>query len=362
MSSLTGTLDAMRSFLPPALVSADAFERACAAVEHLQADITDGIYFECRLHDGSPGVDLVIIVREQDGALLASPIAGSPPGTRHDHPERNSLATFCRQWTAPGSSLHEVIEHIWLEYDVEPARSSNETNRPAPGVFCRLRRPQRSAHSLQELFRRTLTAVEALAGRTASRVVRECLFVTLARLPVEAAVPYVGLMTGRRVPTIRVCIAKLAAAGIGTYLDATAAVGGQEVAELVRRASLPDGAGGPLYVPMLHLDIDERHGFLSRIGMERPFAHICQLTGKTGAADRVLLDALLTGGLCTHDKRDALLTWPGRSVAMMPHELWWSVVERRVNHVKFVYEPGAGMEAKGYLFARYYRCPGPRPH
>ena len=355
MPSLAGTLDALRPLLPPALVSAAAFGRACSAVAHLQPQITDGIYFECRLHDRSSRVDLVIIVRREGAALLSAPVSNATRGVRPEHPEWRRLGAFLRRWTAPGSSLHELIEHIWLEYDVEPPRPGSEASRPAPGVFCRLRAPRRTAHSAHELGRRMLTVVEALAGRPVSRIVRNCLSLGVALLPSEAAVPYVGLMIGRPVPTIRLCIAKLPAADAATYLAATAAVGGHQVADVTSQATLPDGAGGPWYVPLLHLDIDERRGFLPRVGLERPFPQFCQLAGKTGAREREFLEALTAQGLCARDKRDALLAWPGRSAAMLPHRLGWSVVERRINHVKFVQDPDCLTEIKGYLFARHYR-------
>ena len=354
MSSFADTLGVMRPLLPPALVSAAAFERTRTAVEHLPPEITDGIYFECRLDERSTRVDLVIIVRSEKGVLLAGPAARTPRGARPDDRGWRRLAAFCRQWTAAGSRLHGLIDHIWLEYDVEAADA--EAGRPAPGVFCRLRRPQRAAHTARELCRRTLAVVEALTGHPASRIVRECMSLSLTRLSAEAAVPYVGFMIGRSLPTIRVCIAKLPLAEIETYLAATAAVGGRSVTRMANQAALPDGAGGSWYVPMLHLDIDERRGFLPRIGMERPFPQPCQLAGATGAAERDLLDALTTRDLCARRKRDALLTWPGRSVAMLRHELGWSTIERRINHLKFVHEPGFGTETKGYLFARYYRC------
>ena len=353
MSSLADTLDVMRPLLPPALVCADAFERTRTAVEHLRPEITDGIHFECRLHERSARVDLVIIVRNEGGALLAAPLARTLPGGRSESPSWRRLTAFCREWTASGSRLQELIEHIWLEYDAEAG--GGESSRPAPGVFCRLRRPHRAAQTARELCRRTLTVVEALTGHPASHILRECLCATIARMSTDAAIPYVGFMLGRPLPTIRICIARLPATDAENYLAATAGVSGRVVARITSQAALPDGAGGPWYVPMLHLDIDERRGFLSRIGMERPFPQLCQLAGTTGAAERSLLDALMVQGRCARSKRDALLTWPGCSVAMMRHHLGWSTVERRINHLKFVHEPGLGTETKAYLFARYYR-------
>ena len=378
MLSLSGTLDAMRPHLPVALVSADAFHRARAAVAHLDAEVTNGIHFECRLQEGSPRVDLVFIVRLGGGMLLAATQDLGSPGARHAQPASGPLSAFCRQWTAPGSALRNLIDHVWLEYDVEQDRSPDEAPLSAsaeggvprqavavhrsrdeappstPGVFCSLRRSHRTACSAPTLWRSALTALEALTGRRPSHTVQQCLFDCIARLPLESGIPHVGFMASRRLPTVRLCIAKLPTAAAEHFLAATAGVGGRDVADIARLASLSDGPGGPLYIPMLHLDIDERRGFLPRVGMERQFARSCQLIGRTGARERSLLDVLTARGLCTPDKRDALLKWPGCSVAMMPHELWWSVVERRVNHVKFVYGTDSGIETKGYLFAKHH--------
>ena len=353
MFSLAGTLDAMRPHLPGALVSADAFERAKAAVQHIEAAITSGIYFECRLQRGSPRVDLVLAVHAEGGGLLAATSGNEAPGCRRTQPAWRPLSAFCRRWTAPTSSLRKLVDHLWLEYDVEQGPSRDEAARSGPGVFCSLRGAHRMAHTGPALYGRALEALEALTGRQASPTVRECLYACFAELPPETGVPHVGLMFGREVPTVRVCIAKLPAAGVAGLLAATAGVGGRDIADITRLASLPDGPGGPLYVPMVHLDIDERTGFVPRVGMERQFTQTCQLIGRTGAGERALLHALTARGLCTREKRDALLQWPGRSVAMMPHEIWWNVVERRVNHVKFVYEPASGVETKGYLFAKH---------
>lgn len=316
--------------------------------------------------------------------LLAATHGAGSPGSRHEQPASRPLSAFCRQWTAPGSSLRDLVDHIWLEYDVEqdpspdeaplsaPAeggaplqavamhQSRDEAPPSAPGVFCSLRSSHRMAYSAPTLCRRALTALEALTGRRASHAVRRCLSDCFARLPLESGIPHVGFMTSRKLPTVRLCIAKLPTAAAAHFLAATAGIEGRDVADIARLASLSDGPGGPLYIPMLHLDIDERRGFLPRVGMERQFARTCQLIGRIGAREQSLLDVLTARGLCAPDKRDALLKWPGCSVAMMPHELWWSLIERRVNHVKFVYGTDSGIEAKGYLFAKHHPRHGQR--
>lgn len=353
MLTLAGTLDTLRPHLPAALVSDDAFVRARAAVNHLEADITNGVYFECRLHNQAPRVDLVLLLHAAGGALLAANGGGARPGSVRERAAQRTVISFCRRWTAPGSPLRNLIDHAWIEYDVDHDPPGDGAARSASGVFASLRTSYGLAHAAPVLGPSALEVVEALTGRRASEVVRECLSACIERLPVEARIVHVGLMSGRSEPTVRICIAKLPVEGIEHLLAATAGIGGSDIADITRMASLPDGAGEPLYISMLHLDIDERRGFVPRIGLERQFARACQISGQIGAAERGFLDTLTARGLCVGDKRDALLQWPGRSVAMMPHELWWSLIDRRVNHVKFVYAPDSGLETKGYLFAKH---------
>ena len=352
MSSLSDTLDVLRPLLPPDLVSADAFGRARAAVQHLRSEITDCIYFECRLHDRSPGVDLVIKVYKEQAAL-AAPLEGGAGVAGYENPAWRRRAALCRQWSTPGSLLHEFVQHIWLEFDVDGTDA--EPHGTAPGVFCRLRRRDPEADSVNQYHRRVIAVAEALTGRPASTAVRDCLFRSVARLPAEAEFPYIGFMAGRREPILRVCLAGLPPAGTVEYIGATAGVTGHAVTEVVNQATVPNLSHGPPYVPMLHLDLDERRGFLPRIGTERTFRSVNRYSGPSECAEHVLLHMLTERNLCTPKKRAALLTWPGRSAALLPDDLGWSMVVRGIGHVKFIQDPDAGMEAKGYLFAKLRR-------
>jgi hypothetical protein len=98
---------------------------------------------------------------------------------------------------------------------------------------------------------------------------------------------------------------------------------------------------------MIHVDAGE--GAPPRLGVELTLARPCQRRGEI--AERGFLDRLAELGLCTPARRDALPRWPGAEVRTLPHELWPSRVERRVNCVKLVFEPGRPLHAKAYLLA-----------
>lgn len=355
MQSLASTLDTVRKHLPEALVSSNAFGRARAAVDHLPAAVTKGVHFECRMHDRSSRVDLVLAVYERGAAILARQPLHAAPASSREARWWNRIRTFCRTWTRPSSTLRALVDHAWLEYDIEgpAAGSPHARSTPAPGVFVSLRTPRPARDSEARPYGRAMSVIEKLAGEAMSLRVADAFRTCVDLLPGAAEVHHIGLLTTREVPTLRVCIAKLPPAGLGPYVAATAAANPTDVDILLHLAACRVGSVRELSVPMLHLDISGRGEFLPRIGIERPFARRCQCHGLIGAEERRLLDQLTARNLCTPSKRDAVGAWPGRSVCLMPHELWWSRVDRRVNHVKLVAERGAGIEVKAYLFMSY---------
>jgi hypothetical protein len=103
---------------------------------------------------------------------------------------------------------------------------------------------------------------------------------------------------------------------------------------------------------MLHVDVAGAP--LPRAGVELALAREPQVRGRL--VETAFLSRLVETGLCTPGRRDALLAWPGTRRCTLPHELWESVMVRRVNCVKLVSGP-QGVEAKAYLLA----CSLPAP-
>lgn len=364
MHSLTTTLQAASSRLPLPLVSNDVLSRLGAAVDHLPAALSKMIYFECRLRDAAPQVDLVLAIYPRGAAILARhefADAGCAPGWWA------SLQAFCRRWIT-SASLRATLDHVWLEYDVAVgagvtgAGTRRATSRvPEPGMFISLvklsplRRGRPSAW-----FDQVLRAVEATTTAAVARLVRDALHTCIEPLPRSAAVAYIGLMMHRPTPTIRVCLANVPTDAVMSYVTGLTSTRHRHLDAAVRLSAFRYSLDGTPCVPMLHLDVNPVQGVLPRVGLERLFSRPCQRAGRISNDDRQLLSLLNRFGACTSDKRDALLEWPGRSVAVLPHELWWSLIDRRVNHLKFVLDGDATFDVKAYLLLSYlcHSAPG----
>ncbi len=353
--SLATTLHAIRPHLPRPLVSGAAFQRACDAVAHLPATAVRTMYFECRMHDRSARVDLIVAIQPQGALRLDAHAQDSVRPTWWDR-----LMAFRRRWTAPGSRLGALIDHVWLAYDIDCEENRSTGVAPTPGIYFSFEKaPPLHDGQAAAWFRRSTAAIESFTGSSVKQRVAEGLRTCFDRLPPSADVAYVGLMTHRATPVIRICLTKIRTDALHSYVAATAAARPTALQTVTQLTAGRYDADGSRRVPMLHLDLDTRGRFLPRIGIERPFERPCQRRGAIDAAARHLLDRFTRSRLCARAKAEALLSWPGRSVTILPHEMEWSVIDRRVNHLKLVVDAAGRLEVKGYLFASYRHQAGP---
>ncbi|GJG89791.1 hypothetical protein tb265_49720 [Gemmatimonadetes bacterium T265] len=351
MISLADTLDRVLPRTAPDLVSRAVGERLRVVAREIPAALSDWLYLEFGLDAASERVDLIVRVTAERRALLAPGHPVQPFGDRlRAHPLWARVQALARAWTDPAGPLDSTVSGIWLEFDLDPDRAP-ET---APGVFVDF---TRAAFTTGSAAARAALAEAAVAPlvrqpRPAASVgaLRRC----FTALPSAASVPYVGVLLPRGDDVVRVCVSGLDAPDIGPYLAAVRWPGPpDELHDVVR--SLREEAHGPLpIIALLHLDVGTH--VQPRIGVEFAFDRRSQVRG---AVDELgFLDALVARSLCAPASRDVLVRWPGCTTARMRHELWPSVVMRRLNHVKVQYTPGAPLQVKGYLCVahRYWRA------
>jgi hypothetical protein len=185
---------------------------------------------------------------------------------------------------------------------------------------------------------------EAMAPAT-----RRALHAAVARRPAGAQIPYVGCMLARPVQPVRLYLAWVPARRLPGALCEMGWPGAPgELSALLERMDGPAPGVAP-DTGMAHLDVDTE--VLPRVGVEFTFRRVEQLHGTVIEAP--FLDHLVRLGLCDDEKRRGLLAWPGHEIITLPHELWPSVVARRVNCVKLLHDPGRPPQAKGYLLTRW---------
>ncbi|HEX8271362.1 MAG TPA: hypothetical protein VF615_01850 [Longimicrobiaceae bacterium] len=326
----------------------EALERLAWSSETVPAALTRGVYLECRL-SADTRVDLVLQVDERGRAVLA----GTHPAVRlprqlHAHPYWEEVRRLHTRWADTTSPIASYLKGVWLEFDVQEA--GNETAVPLPGVFLKLAESALAgpAAPLEEVLASLpgLSPAPDPVGR-----IRRC----IDELPPGAHVSYLGSFAPRGTDAVRVCMVGLPEDAISAYLARVEWPGDPHaLGDLLATVGTADGRRLHQGPGMLHLDVGE-DGVQPRVGLEYVLERGGQIRGRLHETE--FLDHLVELGLCTAAKREGLLAWPGYSFEDFAHELWPSLVKRRVNHVKLVYEPRRPPEAKAYLcaFSEFYR-------
>ena len=277
---------------------------------------------EVRLASGAPAVDLSLRLRTAGQARGMA--ARSPPS-----PERDFLA----RWAAPEGSLSPV-RAVWLELDLD--RDGNDGAPPAPILCARLHRDPAPGWLLD-------TLLPALTGRPLPAARRHLILACLALLPPAARLLYVFDLRARGTDAVRLEVFGMEPAEIVAFLRARVPATAPSA-----EAVLPLFAG----VERLHLSFDLAAEILPRIGIEGSFPRQPSREPRWAA----WLDRLVQRGLCSSEKRDALLAWPGYDTFWTaPRE--WPVAEvgprgaciRALSHLKVVCRPQRPPEAKAYL-------------
>ena len=350
MTSLADTLDALAAYLPPALAPPGAYGPTRALAAQLPAALTRWTYLECRLGGRPAPLDLIV---EIDGAgrdiLTGANRALAPgPGLAAD-PAWGPVVDFCHRWADPDSPLREWVECLWLEFDVGARALAR------PGVFVGFTPAARAAGSADARFARARTTLEALLGAPLDRGRADALLRCYQHLPEGASVLYAGSLLPRGDGALRVCAARVGVAALPGYLRAVGWPGPYAPfeAEIARMHAVREGAAAR-DPALLHLDLGPE-GVRPRLGLEYVFGWRGQARGRL--AETAFVADLAARGLCTADEAAALAAFPGYATEQLPHELWRSLVVRRVNHVKLVFDGARPPEAKGYLVLhnRYWK-------
>jgi hypothetical protein len=342
MWSLADTLDRVVPRRDTALVSPPALARLRDLAGGLAAALTRRVYLESWLGRDWPRVDLIVKIDRRDRELLADPERSALTPDLQAQPSWRHVAAFARAWAEPGSLLDAGVRAAWLEFDLEPGLPGDGTL-PAPRVFVDFEREaqRQPADARRRLILRAVEALSDGGAEASDEALRGC----LRHLPHEATLPYLGVFVrDGQVPDLRICAVRLGAA-LPTYLAAIGWTG--DVDDLAARvlAPLSRTQGEPTDVSVVHLDLAPDVG--PRIGLEYSFPR----PGRPGGLRRedAFLGELVRRGWCTARNRDALRRWPGRSVELLPHDVWHSAVTRRIGHVKVTYAPGEEIVAKGYM-------------
>lgn len=338
-TSLTETLDRVAPFLPDTLMPRASLDHARRVAALFPADAVNFFGFECRLGEGrQDGTDCALSL-SPDGARALAGGAIGPSGGAWRRIER-----FCRWWGETHGTPFADASAIWLEFD---AGTSEPTPNLMFGYWPDHVETDRPWRQMQD------TVFPALFDGDYSAALHDHLERCLGACPEGTGDFQIGVMLGRPVQAVRLCIFDLPREALDAYLDAIGWAGNRATLQRLITALRPhcDFVG-------LHFDIAART--LPRVGIEPNF--------RSGSWSRQphreprwqgIWTVLADEGLISQAKRDALLAWAGHQQILLHGEA--TLLLRGLSHVKVALADDGGVLAKAY-FGIALRENSPRKH
>jgi hypothetical protein len=364
MDSFEGYLGPVAAGVAPELISPSAFSDIRSVAGVLPGTLAYNTFgFECRLGEELPRADFLVLANAycgRDSLAGLHPTSPLPPRLSAD-PIWRRVAAFASRWADASSLLYNTADNVWLEFDVEgPAPDV-----PVPSLFFGPRTDGRDGGAALrpdvEGYRATIVeALRPLSGGEPPAGMLETMSGCLRALAPDDLVFQVGLMMSRGAEAVRLCIRPGSVERITEYLAEVGWTGSGEdlraILEPVERL-----------VDYVCLDIDVGDTVHPKIGLE------CYIRGPGQARIRARWEAfsgfLLESGLCTPDKREALLAYPGyidenaegvswpvplRRASLLLGGRSLSMFVRSIHHVKIVCQQDRPTEAKAYLAANHH--------
>jgi hypothetical protein len=327
-------LASARRWLPEGL----ARSREIAAIEGLAQrlpDVMSAIGFEVRLGEADPRIDFGTVIYAEDtgrSALGASIDATSSANQVPRWPSSwDPLEGFFRRWCDPASAVHDGVARLFFEFDM----SSEAPTRSIPCLFVTLDETMwsrvRDPLSVLPIVHETLGLIAGeRRAQGESGLIRSC----MENLPPGSMLLHIGAMLSRPECPIRFC-GWMPSELLPHYLEAIRApVDTQSVRAFC-----------DLQSSAITFQLTFVRGELApRLDIEWHFRRQPRAEVRWAA----LLRAMVEKGLCSREKCEAVLDWPGLAPETTGSATG-HLVARGVSHIKVSLGGAAGSSAKAYL-------------
>ena len=361
-ASLKDALLIAKTGLDKRLVSSEAISQISQVADLLPTfPTTSQAGLECHLDSSEPKADFFAAFSTSNGGREALARGYPPLADLNDSSVWNRVYDFCEHWTQTNSPLYQEVDRVWLEFDLVKPQSSKtpEPNfffGPTKGIKNKTNNSDSPNQAAKNYSWITDEALGLLLNKSLPNLVKQNLLTCFNCLPPEASVFQIGIMLPRKAEsqTVRVCINNIALSEIPQYLNAI----GWQGSSAKLKSILTDLSHFTNYVCLNFAVGDTVH---SKVGFE------CYIDKKPRINPkwRSFFDYLVEQQLCTPEKAEALLNYPGLSAEEFHQNLWpsnlsnaakivypnlRSTIVRTLHHIKVVYQPNKPLQAKAYLW------------
>ena len=323
------------------------------------------VCLECHLDSSEPKADFLAAFSTSNRGREALARGYQTLANLDNNPVWSRIYDFCEHWTDINSPLYKEVDRVWLEFDLVNPQPSEV---PEPSFFFG------TAEGIKNEMENTLSsevvadnyswvtdeALRLLLDKSLPDSVKQNLLNCFNSLPPEAKVFQVGVMLPRKTESqvVRLCISDIAISKIPQYLSK---IGWQ--GSISEMSSILDKISD--FTDYIALNFAVGETIFSKMGLECYNDKQLQIDSKR----QLFIGYLVEQQLCTPEKADALLKYPGCSTEKSHQNLWpsnltnaskfvspnfRSVIVRYLNHIKLVYQPDRQLTAKAYLWLEHF--------
>lgn len=292
--------------------------------------------FECRLAADDPRVDFQV---------LFPAIVNGLPKALLGYPVSENLQSIYQDWISPDCIYNQWVKRVGLEFDL------NGLPLPEllPCIFLQLQK-NNSVDTLD-----LIKIINRLAKSDQSELLDTQIRHCVESLPEDAEISHVGGMFSRADNIVRINVKNISLIKTPEYLETIGCLESSNalMTHIPQLSSMID---------RVIVSFDIVGGSVSpRVGIE---CFIDEPFYRNEKPWEVFLDYLSKQNLCSQAKKSSLLDW-GRvsprefDTSIWPSNINWGyhylastaclVFERKINHVKLIFQEGKFIEAKGYL-------------
>ena len=314
--------------------SMDSLKELCSLFPF---DLSRDFGFESRLGEPAAACDFSFLIgKDTEGAKI---LAGtSPMSDLHENlladPLWQRIRKFFIAWNTQGHLLDVSVGSVWLEFDFDGISYNR-----CPNIFFGIIVDEKAGRKAQsEGTLRVLDEIyRIITGTPFPDEMAGSLRTAVHALPEHANLYQTGLMIPRYMEAVRLVLTKINAVRLEAYLRDIGWPGDfQKVRFLTDRyAGLFD---------YFACNINTGKEILPYLALEMLFNNLSQPRFNPGW--EAALDVLESDNLVTSGKREALLSFCGKTKCRFPYPANYL---RGLNHLKIVYKENAPIECKGYF-------------
>lgn len=333
-------------YVPDMLISSEAFDEIKKSASILPSELVNFTFgFECELGNENPDADFLVSYNTQIGKRDALANISLDKELKENKVWKGILEVNNR-WNDKNDFIYHRLDFLWLEFDTKTK------NYFVPGIFFGPLIYSDSKFSRKEQFIIICEKVFAIFGIDKPG---KSVLTLMNNLPDDVHIFQIGILPARNVPFQRFCITKLNSDELEKLLYVVEYPYIDKAVELFNWLSD--------FSDKIEVDIDLGDEIGEKIGYE------CYIESENIEKWQKFLDFLVDEKMCTKEKCEAILNYPGVSDSDTDRDIWpenlldalsvmnsWkqSIFKRSIHHIKVVFEPGKPLQAKVYLAVNHY--------